>query len=308
MKYAVFFCSLLLFACNQSIKYPKGGFAYPKHVAAKDTNFYYYQLRDSFSRRDSFLEATRYITYQLFGEFNLSLKPARKDVFRLTYGAALGRFFYLIILTEDNIIVKKGDYSLIAKWDTSRLSEKEKMHIDFFRRYFPVEERLAQLNKSSKRFFYLDSLVKANPQLLDVNYYKSLDDKETVYNKETFKYTTTKIPITKAQFDTLVNGINASGFWQLPYDISKPDCMDGAGWSMEANTANQYKVVKDGNCADTTGFSKAYQKIIDFAGLSNEIYVYSDPSKIDTSKPSIIVQDVELEEVPRARKHRRARH
>ncbi len=107
MKYALLLSCFFLFACNQSIKYPKGGLAYPKDVDAKDANFYYYPYKDSFSRIDSFWEATRYITYQLFNEPNLSLKPSGKDVFRLFYGQALGRFYYLITLTEDTIQLKK---------------------------------------------------------------------------------------------------------------------------------------------------------------------------------------------------------
>lgn len=179
------------------------------------------------------------------------------------------------------------------------------MHIAFFRRNFPVEQRLAQLDKSSRRYFYLDSLIKVTPKLLDVNYYKLLEDKEAVCAKETFKYTTNKIPLTKYQFNSLVTSINASGFWQLPYDISKPDCMDGAGWSMEANISNQYKIVKDGNCGDTTAFSKIFQKIIDFAGLKSEIHVYWDPNKIGTHAPEIIFQDVVLEEPLGPKKHRK---
>ena len=42
---------LLLTAYSDSIKYPEGGYDYPKHVADKDTNFYYYPLKPIMLKR-----------------------------------------------------------------------------------------------------------------------------------------------------------------------------------------------------------------------------------------------------------------
>jgi hypothetical protein len=72
---------LLLTACSDSIKYPDGGYDYPKHVADKDTNFYYYPVRDVMSKTDSLSLTVTYLFYKQYDEPNLSLHPMQHDVF-----------------------------------------------------------------------------------------------------------------------------------------------------------------------------------------------------------------------------------
>ena len=44
---------LFLSACSNSIQYPDGGYDYPKRVADKDTDFYYYPVKDIMPKGDS---------------------------------------------------------------------------------------------------------------------------------------------------------------------------------------------------------------------------------------------------------------
>ncbi|MEO8712448.1 MAG: hypothetical protein ABI405_10015, partial [Parafilimonas sp.] len=93
----LFNLTLLVSACNNSIKYPEGGYDYPKHIADKDTNFYYYSLKDSFSRKDSVWDTNVYFFFQAFNEPNISLQPLGYDEFRLYYDAALGYTYFITV-------------------------------------------------------------------------------------------------------------------------------------------------------------------------------------------------------------------
>jgi len=69
-------CLVIAFAgCDGArIKYPEGGYDYPKNPTAKDARFYFYPLRDSFSRKDSFFKAAEFFYFRHLHEPNLSLK------------------------------------------------------------------------------------------------------------------------------------------------------------------------------------------------------------------------------------------
>ena len=258
----------MFFSCQTQNKYPEGGFDYPKNVSNNDTNFYYYPLKNIEPKRDAFQDTYTYLFYQTFDEPNLSIKPQQKEVFRLTYGGALGESV-IITFTEDGIIVKKGSPRNIYSEDTSQLTGIEKFHLNILNRRFPIDT-------SGKNPFvkhYLDSLTKLYPQLLQPTYYHKLYDKTIVRNGEKFTYPVTKISLTKQQYDSLIQQINSSGFWAMPYRIECRDpAMDGYSFTLEANTKEKYKIVTVGGCSDdTTKFTKACQKLIDLAKMDKEI-------------------------------------
>lgn len=80
-------------------------------------------------------------------------------------------------------------------------------------------------------------------------------------------------PWTKENFEFFISEINNSGFWQLPYIVpcSEP-LADGFGYSLEVNTKNKYQVVAVSGCpSDSTKLKKVCQRLINFAGLANDI-------------------------------------
>jgi hypothetical protein len=287
MKYLIIIISLLFFSCQTQTKYPEGGFDYPKNVSNNDTNFYYYPLKDIEPRRDAFQDSYVYLFYQPFDEPNLSIKPQPKDIFRLTYGGAL-RESVIITITEDGIIVKKGSPSIIYNEDTSHLTEIEKFHLTLLKKRFPID------TSGRKPFVkhYLDSLTKLYPQLLDPNYYNKLYSKTIARNGEKFNYPITKINLTKQQYDLLIQQINSSGFWTMPYKIKcQYPPMDADGFTLEANTKEKYKIVTARGCPDdTTKFTKACQKLIEFAKMDKEIHLIS-------SGKTVIVDSVDLPDI-----------
>jgi hypothetical protein len=44
--------ALTFASCGARTHYPAGGYPYPEHFTEKDTNFYFYPVRDKFSRQD----------------------------------------------------------------------------------------------------------------------------------------------------------------------------------------------------------------------------------------------------------------
>jgi hypothetical protein len=97
---------LLLAACHPRDSYPPGGYPYPEHVADKDTNFYYYPVKDKMPRRDSFRHSGDYLLFQVYNEPNLSLKPSPSPLFRFFYsGYTQGSL--IIVLSQNSLIVKR---------------------------------------------------------------------------------------------------------------------------------------------------------------------------------------------------------
>jgi hypothetical protein len=173
MRYLLIILTLLFISCQTQSKYPEGGFDYPSVVSVSDTNFYYYPLKNIESKRDAFQDAYAYLFYQPFDEPNLSIKPLAKETFRLTYSRALGNSV-IIVLTEDQIIVKKGSPSNIYYEDTSHLTNIENFHLTLLKRRYPIDT----IGKPPFAKHYLDSLIKLYPQLLDPAYYHKLYDKK----------------------------------------------------------------------------------------------------------------------------------
>ncbi|HEV3249853.1 MAG TPA: hypothetical protein VGZ71_02820 [Puia sp.] len=280
-KYFLFALIIFFAGCETKIKYPDGGFDYPKNVAVRDTNFYYYPLKNIESKREVFQDTYAYLFYRPFDEPNLSIKPQPNETFRLTYSTAFGNSV-IITLTKGLIIVKKGNPRSIYNTDTSHLSETEKFHLRLLNHRFPIDST----NKRPILKHYLDSLVKLYPKLLDPAYYHKLYDKTIVRNTNKFIYPVTKISLTRQQFDSLILEINSSGFWEMPYKIEcKEPPFDGDGFTFEANTKKKYKIVGVGGCPDDTSkFTKACQTLIDIAKMNKEInLVWSSKTRtVDT--------------------------
>ncbi len=272
--------------CKAQIKYPEGGFAYPEHIADSDTNRYHYPLRDTTSKRDAFYERYEYLFYQPFNEPNLSLRPQSQEVFRFIYSGAFGNSI-IINLTENSIVIKKGNPASLYSEDTSRLSAIENLHLRILRRYFPVDDTTG---KNPRRRHYLDSIVRIYPQLLNPAYYHQLYEKVMVKSNDPFHYKETKIPITEKQYTSVVEQINASGFWTMPHhntcEYPPSDC---GGFELEANTKTKYQTVGKTDCPDdTTRFNKACQSLVDLAGLNKKIQL------IWSGETITVIEDVPL--------------
>jgi hypothetical protein len=289
---------LLLTACHSRIAYPPGGYPYPEQVADKDTSFYYYPIRNKFPRLDSFRDAMVYESYRALDEPNLSLRPMPTDVFRFTYGTALGGGTTLVSLTPNEITVKIGKLTdeYLNLPDTGRLTPLERRLVHLLDRNYPLDD--TSRHHSLPRQHYLDSMGRLYPQLYDPAYYLALEAKEYKHSKPIYTYTSKKIPITTATFDHLVKGFNDAGYWHLPHELPcQFPPMDGWGYSLEANTARQYNYVVAGSCDDKgRAFDSACQELVRYAGLEKMIHLIPD-WRADTTRKPIVIEDVQLEDV-----------
>jgi len=264
----IFICCL---GCNEPIKYPPGGYDYPKEVKGDDTNFYHLPLKNILSRRDSFRTAQEYMLYRAVNEPNLSIIPMENETFRVTYSTAFGEFI-IVSLSANIITVKKGNASGIYDQDTSRLTVSENYHLRFLGQNYPIDTT----GKPAWKKKYMDSLTRVFPELLDANYYKRLLLKQSVLNSQ-FSYQTRKNIISQTAFHSLIKELNESGFWLMPYEAEK-ECgdtpMDGDGFTIEVNTKTKYQIVSYSDCYDTTRFTKACQRLFNIAGLGKELHFY----------------------------------
>ena len=254
--------AIILIACSVfGCQSPDGGYNYPAHVDAGDTLFYSYPIKDSLSKRDSFYWFCNHLFYQMLQEPNISLKPLEHETYRLQYSNAFGQFL-LITLCNNSITVKEGNSGNAYIQDESALTATELTHLHILQRYYPIDSSRDYQQKP-----YLDSLLHASPQLRQASYYYSLLRKSFRINKKAFSYTTKKITLSPKTFDSIVNAIDASGFWKLPFKIDcNVELMDGDGFHLEANTKHKYQIVQvQGRPGDTTRFTKICQRIFDYA-------------------------------------------
>jgi hypothetical protein len=295
---------LLLAACHSRITYPPGGYAYPGHVADKDTNFYYYPVKDVLPRRDSFYDSYRYLFYKSVNEPNLSLKPLPSPVYRFWY-SGFEKGNYMISLTQNEITVKKirnNDSIVASHRDTCRLTPLERLHVKILDKDFPIDEK--NPHRSPRHHAWLDSMGRVYPQLYDPVYYRSILQKENE-NRANFSYTIRKINITAETFARLVHQIDTSGYWKFPPKPAIPEAgFDASGFVLEANTSEKYNMVEGCFCGGDT-FSRIasiWDELLKASGIYNEIY------PPDTAKHlPLIIQDVQLEDVkefkPKKTKH-----
>jgi hypothetical protein len=263
---ATLFVAIIGCESETLINYPEGGYDYPTNV--EDTNYYRYPIDSMLYSKDSFYIPDIYITAQIFGEPNLSLKPVGQDVFRLHYDG-WKNVPASITLTKNKITVHRGNQFYYYKKDTSRLNEIERLHYNVLTRYYPLQKNRSLTSKQEQK--YLDSLTRVYPQLLKPGYYKYLVEKTVSQDDPPFKYTITEKSISYAQFYHIVSLINASGYWKMPYNLPVTQEMsDGEGYALEANTANKYNFVSGGPGATTEAFAKACQAIVKLAGLDEK--------------------------------------
>ena len=312
MKKLPLYLILLLASCTSRAKFPPGGYDYPKHVADKDTNLYYYPTKNIQSRRDSFYDAYMYMFYKAMDEPNLSLKPLPAPVFRFLYEGYINPNHYIFTLTQNEITVKKlynYDSSRISSFpDTNRLTPLERLHIKILDRDFPIDKKSP--HRSPRRQAWLDSMGRVYPQLCDPAYYASLGEKEGMFVYHHYNYTVKTVKITPETFHRLVEQINASGYWQFPPktppDDEKFDVFDAAGYILEANTPQKYNMVEGCLCGGDS--IRRIESILDelakAAKMDKEII--GDTTRSDTIRRTLIVDDVQLEDVkePKKPKHR----
>lgn len=244
---------IFLFGCKESKRdsYPEGGFAYPTNINPRDSGFYFYPLVDSFHAADSasWVFTSRY-TMPQYNEANISLRPQKQDVFRLTYTNAFGRTAFFTI-TQNEIVTKlNGKEHPYNSWflgdDTMRLTPVERVDYEFFR-WFPLQDHLdTSKDYNKKRFKYFDSLVKKRPQLLSTAYFVQLTEKVMLPITKKLEYIEKRQPISLKQYQDWISLLNHSGYWAMPFDITNKESggADGTLIFLEANTFNQYKFVE----------------------------------------------------------------
>ena len=276
MKYFSAILFIFFIGCTIDNKYPNGGFDYPQRIADIDTNFYFYPLKDIEPQSYSFGDSYQYVMYREFDEPNLSIKPLPKKTLRLTYKDAFGDVV-LIILTEGGLRIKKGNTNGLYDVDKSKLTEIEKYNLRILNKWYPIDT-IGKL-PTLKRF--LDSMIKAFPQLLDKSYYKSIYEKQFVRTDKKFTYESSNIQLSEEQYNLITKQIDSSGFWTLPYLIKCDETIaDGDEITVEANTKYKYQKVTVQICPNkTTKFIVTCQNIVHIARLDKEInLIWEEPT------------------------------
>lgn len=295
MKIALPFYLIAILSCNHGIDYPAGGYNYPTTVTSKDSGFYYYPLKNSMTRKDSFLYGSECLFFQAFDEPNLSLRPFSKEEFRLTYSCWNCKT-YMIILKTDSLTIKSGYTSNAYIQTDSLLTKTEKLHLNILRRWFPFDDKKI----SAGQQHYLDSLLSLYPQLHDPIYYHYLESRSYLPATH-FTYEETTKPVIKDSFNYFIQQINNAGFWKMPFLVGCDEYgTDGSiGIILEANTKYKYQVTRVDLCADSIdAITKACQRLINYVELGKEISLVRRQG-VD----SVIVKDVQLEEIkPEKRK------
>lgn len=282
VKLLITLLSVYVLSCNSSDKSLDGGYSYPKNISLKDTILYFYPLKNIETKKRAFGDYYIHRFYERFQEPNLSLRAFKKATYRLTYSDAFGD--NVIIVLSDNVLtIKKGNTSGLYTDGTSQLNPVEQLHLRILNRHYPIDE-MAQSEKFKN---YYDSLVRANPNLLDPAYYHAIYEKSFVSTNKEFTFSTTSVPLSKQQCDTLLKEINISGFWTLPYFIECNHAIaDGFQFTLEANTENKYQVVTVNSCPNNvTKFAQVCQKIIKLANVDKTIDLIWQ-EKVDTIQSS----------------------
>ena len=289
MKLILILVWTIFFSCNNhsplNIEYPVGGYDFPK-TTISNKDFSCYPLIDKISRRDSFFIAYEdYYFFHSFKEPNISLKPSRKAMFRLTYQGF--DTCYVITLTEDEMIVKTGYGRYMPELDFSKLTELENKHYKILLRDFPLDEpkpNRASAPPSPADAFeeeirsrkIIDSIKNNTPELLNPTYFKYLLKKAEV--QKPFNFSIKKIKITKGEFMTFINLLNQSGFWEIRYDpkCRKEYITEYYDFALEANTGEKYNYVGNAGRCDTLSlkFFEARRELFRLANVEKRWQQY----------------------------------
>lgn len=251
-----------------------GGYPYPEKTDSTANRYYSYPLREKSSRKDSFRHAFDYLYFEAFNEPNLSIKPMPKEMFRL-YFQGFKSLPVCITLSEQKIVIKKGNrgYFFENEQDTTQLSSIETKLLFLLNRRFPLDEYKSHERTSPKVISYIDSMASLYPQLLDPQYYFTLVLKAINPGVNPFTYSTRTISISKKDYRDLINTIDSSGYWNLPYKLKCDAAVaDGHTIILEANTKSKYNRVIAHSCPnDTSKFIKACQKLVNYAQMNKDI-------------------------------------
>ncbi|MEO6232746.1 MAG: hypothetical protein ABJB11_17250 [Ferruginibacter sp.] len=273
MKLIVLSTCILLWGCNNphklpEIVFPEGGYDLPKHVDDKDSNFFCYPIKHIESANDSFHDAFYgHLLLSAFNEPNISTTSFDTPVFRFIFQCWTCPTI-VITLTPTKIIVKKGDRVDYVKRADSLLSGLENYHLEILEWNFPIIKSNTEIRQPRQR--YLDSLINLYPKLTDPDYFNHLLNKVFIPSKTPFTYSTTNIPISFNQYAKIIDKLNESGYWEMPFNLPCNNSpMDAAGFTLEANTQTKYNIVKFGACGDGEfeTFKKACRELVKLANI-----------------------------------------
>jgi hypothetical protein len=278
MKFVgILFLFTILRCKNEPIIYPDGGYAFINTDTIKDKSFPYFPIRDSVDIYDSLAGIFHETTIRtLFNEPNISLEPAKTEIFRLSI-SGFSIPYYFFTLTDRTIIAKKGlDFEIYSN-NKSKLTPLEKFHYEYLSvNSYMIYEKSDSLKKT-RRQLYADSLVKIYPELKSVPYFIYLFQKVNYPISKSFKYETRTISLSNDIYKNLIGKINKSGYWKLPLHLecdNGGEATDGYGFSLEANYGKKYNRVGSSYCPnELTDFTQACQQIINYAHYENEITI-----------------------------------
>jgi len=309
---AVFILPTLLPDCRSGPTFPTGGYLYPKSISEKDTGFYLYPLKDILSKLDSFNHIWDNYEFQNLGEPNLSLRPLKAPEFRLFQPGYRESDDLIILLTPTTLTVKRQSafhHRFIT--DTNRLSQLER-NLMWFMYYHYGKPRPDSL-KRPLYYHFVDSMERRYPQLKDPKFYVQIAEKARVSDTAFRPCRSATRNITPYEYQSFVDSLNASGYWQMPY---KRECNEGLAidgpyyFSLEANTPERYNFVNGNPCPnDTNLFYKACQHLARLAGLKKEINILWIEGPPDTARhrQPLVVDDVILEKIKPTPKERHSK-
>lgn len=256
MKFLALVFIVFLISCNTKIRHQYGGYDYPKNINNLDTSFSYYPIKDTVSPKDSFYIASNSSLYKLFDEPNLSLKPFKQTIFRLTYLTARGTVI-IITLKQGLLTKKEGLSDTVFSFDTSKLTKLEKLL------YF-IGYPLREFSNNIRERKYNDSMIQLYPQMLSPQYHMMLRQKVFVRLNKPFNYAVENIALSNREYTSLIDEINLSGFETLKYSYEcKLDFADGYTMILEANTENKYYVASTSGCTnENEALSNVCEKIL----------------------------------------------
>lgn len=296
--------SFVLQSCNFNDKKINGGFDFVDNIQDNDTILYTYPIKEKLKGRDSVWQNFSHYDFEAFDEPNISLHKSKDPIFRFEYQTAFGLPHVIITLAKQKLIVKEAIDEIASKkyFDDSlvQLNNIERVHFKLLKRKYPLSEYIKNYeNWHPRKKHYFDSLINASPELLNPIYFKSLTEKALIDNPIKFRYSKKEVNLTKKEYNSLVDSINSSGYWNLPIFLPKVTSgADGYSFTLEANAYGKYNIVY-GNCWDTIiePYMRSLQQIIDKSSLSKNIKVYSTEKESKERINPIVIQDLTIENV-----------